>query len=76
MGFSKIKLKPSDELCSVVSPIVFNNVRSSEKRKSIRTRQCYKCMENIKTNEEYINHQFRYDKTIMTINFHLDCFGH
>lgn len=75
MAWSKEILKPSNDLYTLLAPVVFDNVRSTEQRTTTRTRQCYKCMQKINTGEKYINHQYRYDRSITTISFHLDCFN-
>ena len=51
------------------------SVFRTKRRKNMRDRQCYGCMEKIKKGEMYVNHQFRYDKTIITASFHIDCYG-
>jgi len=75
MAFSIDKLQPSNVLYESLAPIIFNDVRSTSEHKSNRKRQCYNCMEQIEKKELYINHQFRYDKRIVTISFHKDCFN-
>ena len=55
--------------------IINNSVRYSGKRVSRRDRQCYECTRMIKKGEEYCSHQFRYDKTIITVSFHNNCFN-
>lgn len=73
MAFSNEKLKPCDALVSSI-PAMFTSIRSSCKRKSNRLRQCYRCMGMIQPTEKYINHQFRYDRRIVTASFHSSCF--
>ena len=75
MAFSKIKLQPGSDLLTLLAPAAFRNVRSSSEHTSIRKRQCYKCMNQIEKGEVYINHQFRYDKKIVTFSFHKECFN-
>ena|GEM_PF-6206689 len=59
-------------LACVVSRL-FLNVRSSKEQKSRRNRQCLICGSKILKGEKYINHQVRYDKTILTIYLHKAC---
>ncbi len=75
MGFSNIKLSPSKSLLKDVDGTIFNRVRSTNKRKSRRNRECYLCLKRIEKNDYYINHQFNYDKRIITISFHINCFN-
>lgn len=75
MSYSKNKLQPNSVLFTMLSPVVFNDVRSTSEHKTMRVRQCYKCCNKIGKNEQYINHQFRYDNRIITISFHVDCFN-
>jgi len=74
MAYSKEKLKPSDDLVELLAPIVFEKVRSSSEHTTTRVRQCFKCMQSIKKGGKYINHQFKYDKRILTVSLHIDCF--
>ena len=74
MAFSNKKLEFSDDVLSFLNPIVFKNVRSTEKRKSKRLRECYATGDSIREGEEYINHQFRYDGRIITISLSLNFF--
>lgn len=74
MAFSKEKLQPSEKTIKNSSPIIFNDVRSSSLHKTRRNRECFGCTKQIEKDELYINHQFRYDKKILTTSFHLDCF--
>lgn len=55
--------------------IINNSVRYSGVRTSRRDRQCYECMGVIRKGEKYQSHQFRYDKTILTVSFHDACFN-
>jgi len=75
MAYSKEKLKPSNNLVELLSPIVFKNVRSTSEHKTSRVRQCYACGNKINKNDNYINHQFKYDGRIITISFCVDCFN-
>lgn len=75
MSFSNTKLQPDNYLKGVLPSILFKNVRSTYESKSNRKRQCFFCQNKIMKDENYINHQFRYDYTIKTISFHLHCFG-
>ena len=54
--------------------IIFDSVRSSKYKLSMRKRQCFKCGGSVKKGECYINHQFRYDYRIITISICRDCF--
>lgn len=65
------KLQPS----TLLSPVVFDNVRSTEQRTSNRKRQCYATGKPIAKGDKYINHQFRYDGRIVTVSFTLDFFN-
>lgn len=49
------------------------SVRSTTVKKAARTRQCFECLTNITKKHPYVNHQFRYDKKIITLSYHLDC---
>ena len=75
MAYSKEKLQPTNDFIDSLSPIVFKNVRSTSEHKSNRIRQCYKCCIKINKNDNYINHQFRYDGRIVTLSFCVDCFN-
>lgn len=75
MTFSNNKIQPSQDLYTLLAPVVFDNVRSTTTHTSTRKRQCYKCMKTINKGDKYINHQFRYDKKIVTISFHEKCFN-
>jgi len=74
MAFAKDKIKPHSNITHYLAPVVFDNVRSSSEHTTSRNRQCYMCMDTIKKGDKYINHQFRYDKSIKTISFHKECF--
>jgi len=74
MAFAKDKISPSCKLIDWLPPVILKNVRSSNIQKTSRHRQCFKCMDRIPKGDEYINHQFRYDKSIKTISFHKECF--
>ena len=72
MSFKIDKIKPKfviDEL-----PILYKNVRSTNKQTARADKQCFKCMGKIGKGTAYINHAFRYSTTIKTINFHENCF--
>lgn len=75
MAYSNDKLIPGGGLFLYVAPIIFDNIRSTSEHTSKRKRQCYRCMGNIKRGERYISHQFRYDRKIITISFHKNCFN-
>lgn len=53
--------------------MLYKSVRSSKLTKARRTRECFECGCKIYKNEQYLNHQFRYDGRIITINFCLNC---
>jgi len=74
MAHSNEKLQPSNVLYTLLAPVVFSNVRSTTERTSKRKRQCYGTGKTIEKGEKYINHQFRYDGRILTINFNVDYF--
>jgi hypothetical protein len=74
MAFSNIIEEPSYRLRDLVPPLIFKDIRSSSKQKSRRKRQCFRCEQKIEINEEYINHQFKYDGRIVTFSFHVNCF--
>lgn len=74
MAYSNEKLQPSNVLYTLLAPVVFDNVRSTTERISNRKRQCYGTGKTIAKGDKYINHQFRYDSRILTINFCLDFF--
>jgi hypothetical protein len=69
MAFSNKKLQPSHNLHVLLSPVVFDSVRSTEERTSNRKRKCYGSGNIIKKGDKYINHQFRYDGSIITVSF-------
>ena len=75
MAYSKDKLQPSNDLYTLLAPVVFKDVRSTSEHKSERVRQCFKCCGRIEAKEQYINHQFKYDKRIITLSFHVSCFN-
>jgi len=75
MAFSnKIELQPGSEIYNSLSLIVFSNIRNTTKRKSRRLRECYCCGHPIQKGDKYINHQFKYDRRIITVSFHEKCF--
>lgn len=51
------------------------SIRQESEKKSRRNRECWVCAKTIKKNEQYWNREFRYDKTIITFSFHLECYG-
>lgn len=69
MAFTNEILKPSNDLYTLLAPVVFDNVRSSTERTSNRKRQCYGTGKKIAKGDKYINHQFRYDGRIVTVSF-------
>jgi len=75
MAFTNDKLKPSNDLYTLLAPVIFDNVRSTNERTSNRKRQCFGTSENIEKGEKYINHQFRYDGRIITISFCISYFN-
>lgn len=75
MAFSNEKIKPGDGIPNFFAPVVFDNVRTSSRYTSNRKRQCYKCLSKIEVGVLYINHQFRYDKKIISVSFHEECFS-
>jgi len=74
MAHSNEKLQPSNVLYTLLAPVVFDNVRSTTERTSMRKRQCYGTGKTIAKGEKYISHQFRYDGRILTVNFNLEYF--
>ena len=54
--------------------VLLESVRETTTKKSTRKRQCFHCLEQIEKGEDYINHQYRYDKTILSAFFHQECF--
>ena len=74
MSFSNKKLKIPISLIIDYPTIIFKNIRSTSKHKAARKRQCFNCQKSIQKKEEYINHQYKYDNTIYTINFCMSCF--
>lgn len=74
MAHSNEKLKPNNVLYTLLSPVVFDNVRSTTEQTSNRKRQCYGTGKTIEKGDKYINHQFRYDSRILTVSFCLDYF--
>jgi len=75
MAFTNEKLQPSNDLYTLLAPVVFDNVRSTTERTSNRKRQCYGTGKQIAKGDKYINHQFRYDGRIVTVSFTLDFFN-
>lgn len=70
MSFNQNKIEPLR-----IQPLaVVNNIRSTNIQTTSRDRQCFFCLGKILKGEQYINHQFRHDKSILTISFHKDCF--
>jgi len=74
MTQSNKKLQPSNDLYTLLAPVVFDSVRSTTERTSNRKRQCYGTGRTIAKGDKYINHQFRYDNRILTISFNVDYF--
>jgi len=75
MAFTNELLKPSNDLYTLLAPVIFENVRSTVKRTSNRKRQCYGTGKKIAKKDKYINHQFRYDGRIITISFCMSYFN-
>lgn len=75
MAFTNKILKPSNDLYTLLAPVIFENVRSTVERTSNRKRQCYGTGKKIAKNDKYINHQFRYDGRIITISFCISYFN-
>ena len=75
MAFSNKKIQPCNDLYTLLAPVVFANVRSTEQRTSNRKRQCYGTGKQIAKGDKYINHQFRYDGRIVTVSFTLEFFN-
>jgi hypothetical protein len=75
MAFTDEKLQPDNNLHALLSPIVFNNVRSTSIKTSNRKRQCYGTGKIIAKGDKYVNHQFRYDGRIITVSFNIDFFN-
>ena len=74
MAHSNEKLPPNSNLYTLLSPVVFSNVRSTSEKVSRRKRQCYGTGKTIAKGEKYINHQFRYDNRILTVSFCVEYF--
>jgi hypothetical protein len=51
------------------------SIRQESEKKANRNRECWVCAKTIKKGEQYWNREFRYDKTIITLGFHLACYG-
>ena len=75
MGFTNEKIEPRSHVWSTLEIPIFDSVRSTIIKKSLRKRQCFWCgLKNIQKGENYVNHEFRYDGRIITISFHVECF--
>ncbi|MFW6310904.1 MAG: hypothetical protein ACOC1K_01585 [Nanoarchaeota archaeon] len=68
------KIEPGVHTKNIMDSILFKSVRLSTLFKSRRKRQCYKCHAFIEKGENYIQHQYRYDKKIVSLFFHKECF--
>lgn len=55
--------------------MIFISIRSTKEQRTLRHRQCFECGEWMDKGEYYINHQFRYDRTILSMYFHKSCFS-
>ena len=74
MAFRNEILPVSNFMRQNCAPVVFHKIRSTYQVKSKRNRQCYWCTNIIKKGDNYINHQYKYDRKIITISFHPNCF--
>lgn len=75
MAFSNKKIQPASGVYKLLPPIMTSSIRSTEERTSNRARQCYGTGNTIPKGARYINHQFRYDKRIITVSFSLEFFN-
>lgn len=74
MSFNTKKLQPRLGLEDEMDFYVFDNVKYSVERKSLRKRECYKCASFIEKNDRYISHGFNYDKQLITVSFCKECY--
>jgi len=49
------------------------SIRQTSVKTSTRRRECWDCGKAILKGEKYTNQQIRYDKTIISQFFHIDC---
>lgn len=52
---------------------IFADIKSANRRKSRRRRECVICRDRINKGEEYINMLTRYDRRLITYSMHEEC---
>jgi hypothetical protein len=70
--FKNDNIQPTQAVAQL--PILNLNVRSTNEQTSRRDRQCFKCTTKILKGSKYIASSIRYDKTILTLSYHKECF--
>ena len=51
------------------------SIRQENEKTARRNRECWVCAKSIKKGSKYLNREYRYDKTIITMSFHTKCYG-
>jgi len=49
------------------------SLRNEHERNASRDRECWTCGERIEKGDRYINRELRYDYSVKTFSYHIEC---